>query len=74
MRHRTLVLRKETLTELASDELSSIVGGTSNDCVTYTKIPTGCICTGIYPSLNVDCPVTKVVDTVTSLAATLICK
>ena len=70
MRNRKLVLRKESLTELASDDLSGVVGA-SHECVTYTKIPTGCICTGIWPSLNVDCPVTRVTD---AIAATILCK
>jgi hypothetical protein len=56
MRPRRLVLRKETLSELGTDELAVIVGGASATCVTYTKIPTGCICTGPYVSLNLDCP------------------
>ncbi|HWL37871.1 MAG TPA: class I lanthipeptide [Frankiaceae bacterium] len=52
---RTLSLRKETLSVLNTDELSSVVGA-SHQCVTYTKLVTGCVCTGIFPSLNVDCP------------------
>ena len=52
---RTLALRKETLVALDTDELSSVVGG-SHQCVTYSVLVTGCFCTGIFPSLNVDCP------------------
>lgn len=55
MRPRPLVLRKETLTPLDTDELSAVAGG-SHQCVTYTVVPTGCGCSGIWPSLNVDCP------------------
>ena len=55
MRSRKLVLRKETLTALDTDELSAVVGA-SHQCVTYTVIVTGCVCTGMYPSLNIDCP------------------
>lgn len=55
MRPRSLVLRKETLAELTSDEMAVVVGA-STGCVTYTKLPTGCICTGPYVSLNLDCP------------------
>lgn len=56
--NRKLGLRKETLSELTPGELTEVVGGTSGTCVTYTVLPTGCWCTGIYPSLNVDCPIT----------------
>lgn len=55
---KKLGLRKETLTELTQGELTGVVGGTSDACVTFTKIPTGCTCTGMYPSLNIDCPIT----------------
>ena len=57
MRNRKLVLRKETLTELAPSDLSSVVGGLSDHCVTHSVVLTGCMCTGMYPSLNVDCSV-----------------
>jgi hypothetical protein len=67
MRSRTLVLRKETLTELATEELAAVVGASAY-CVGYTKLPTGCNCTGMWPSLNVDCPTTKVTE---AIAATL---
>ncbi len=55
MRSRKLVLRKETLSALESDELSAVVGA-SHQCVTYTIVLTGCMCTAYAPSLNVDCP------------------
>lgn len=56
MRNRTLVLHKETLTELGTEELAGVAGGTSDACVTYTVLVTGCWCSGMYPSLNVNCP------------------
>ena len=56
MRPRKLMLRKETLTELASEDLSSVVGA-SDHCVTHSVVLTGCMCTGAYPSLNIDCSV-----------------
>ena len=56
MRSGKLVLRKENLTALDTDELAAVVGG-SHQCVTYSKVVTGCVCSGIWPSLNVDCPV-----------------
>ncbi len=62
MRPRTLVLRKETLTELGTDALSAVVGAGSDSCVTYTVAPTGCNCSGIWPSLNVPCTVSLIVD------------
>lgn len=55
---RGLRLHRETLTELSAGELAEIDGGTSGTCVTYTLVPTGCMCSGIWPSLNVDCNVT----------------
>ncbi|HVF20888.1 MAG TPA: class I lanthipeptide [Mycobacteriales bacterium] len=55
MRSRKLVLRKETLSELDTDELGRVVGA-SDACVTFTIVLTGCQCSGIYPSLNVNCP------------------
>ena len=62
MRSRKLVLRKETLSELATDELESVAGGTYSDtCVTYTIVPTGCMCTGAYPSLNMNCNLTPAI-------------
>jgi hypothetical protein len=70
MRSRKLVLRKETLTELASEELAGVAGG-SHQCVTYTVVPTGCNCTGIWPSLNVDCDTTVVTG---AIAGTILCK
>ena len=70
MRNRKLALRKESLTELATDELSEVAGG-SDACVTYTYVVTGCMCTGMYPSLNVDCPATKLTD---AIAGTILCK
>ena len=60
MPRRTLVLRKETLTELGTEALSAVVGAGSNGCVTYTVAPTGCDCTGIWPSLNVPCNVSVI--------------
>lgn len=56
MRNRSLVLRKETLSELTPAEMTAVVGGTSDTCVTFTILITGCMCTGMYPSLNIDCP------------------
>lgn len=50
---RTLTLRRETLTELGTDDLTRIVGGGS---LTYTILPSGCKCTGWNPSLNAPCP------------------
>lgn len=58
MKDRKLVLRKETLSELDPSELAGVVGGTSGTCVTYSIVLTGCMCSGMYPSLNMDCPVT----------------
>lgn len=58
MKNRKLVLRKETLSELDTDDLGRVVGGTSGACVTYSIVLTGCMCSGMYPSLNVDCPLT----------------
>ncbi len=52
---RRLSLRKETLSELSRGELAEVVGGTSATCVTYTVVVTGCMCSGMYPSLNIDC-------------------
>ena len=69
MRNRTLVLRKESLTELATDELSGVAGA-SNYCVAYTVLVTGCMCTGMYPSINIDCPATRLTD---AIAATILC-
>jgi hypothetical protein len=63
MRSRKLVLRKDTLTELGSDELSGVAGG-SHTCVTYTVVPSGCNCTGMYPSLNIDCNTTAITDAI----------
>ena len=54
---RKLSLRKETLTELSPGELADVVGGTSDACITYTVLITGCMCTGMYPSLNIDCKI-----------------
>ena len=63
MRTRTLSLRKETLTELATSELESVAGG-SHHCVTFTVVPTGCNCSGGYPSLNIDCPAGALTDAI----------
>lgn len=52
---RGLRLRKETLSELAPSELAEVAGGTSAACVTYSLLLTGCMCSGMYPSLNIDC-------------------
>jgi hypothetical protein len=60
---RTLVLRKESLTELATDELAAVAGA-SHHCVTYSVVPTGCICTGPYPSLNIDCKTVSITDAI----------
>ena len=72
MRNRKLVLRKDTLTELATDELSEVVGG-SDACVTFTVVITGCMCTGMYPSINVDCPATRLTDAIDK-PPTLLCR
>lgn len=56
---RGLSLRKETLAELSPRELADVAGGNSDTCVTYTIVPTGCVCSGIWPSLNVDCPLLR---------------
>lgn len=48
---RTLSLRKDTLTELATAELESVVGGQQS------IVPT-CVCTGYYPSLFDPCNLT----------------
>lgn len=56
MKNRKLVLRKETLTELDTSDLASVAGGTSATCITYSVLVTGCWCSGMYPSLNIDCP------------------
>lgn len=55
MKPRTLALRKETLAELAPADLAAVVGGGSTSCVTYSVLVTGCVCSGIWPSLNVPC-------------------
>lgn len=60
---RGLRLRKETLAELAPAELAElgdVVGGTSAGCVTFTLLLTGCMCSGMWPSLNVDCATGRV--------------
>ena len=62
MKPRKLSLRKETLTELSTGELHLVAAG-SNTCLTYTLLPTGCACTGRYPSLNEPCPTTNTVHT-----------
>jgi hypothetical protein len=69
MKSRRLVLRKETLTQLDTGELAGIAGGSAH-CVTYTKVPTGCICTGPYPSLNLDCTATRTGEVI---ANTVVC-
>jgi hypothetical protein len=67
---RTLALRKETLTALDTDELAAVAGG-SRTCVTFTVVPTGCNCTGAYPTLNIDCPATRLTDEL--IQPTLVC-
>lgn len=52
---RGLSLRRETLSELTDGELADVAGGTSNTCITYSYVVTGCMCSGMWPSLNVDC-------------------
>ena len=52
---RGLRLHRETLTELSAGELADVAGGTSGTCVTFTIVITGCMCSGMYPSLNIDC-------------------
>lgn len=56
--NRRLTLHRETLTELTQGELGEVVGGTSDHCVTYSLLLTGCMCSGMYPSLNIDCTLT----------------
>lgn len=48
---RRLTLRKETLSELTTEELAKLAGGQD----TKTLIPTN-RCTGYYPSINAPCP------------------
>lgn len=55
MTSRRLILRKETLTELSTDELRAVAGADPHTVVTYTYVPTGCMCTGMWPSLNIPC-------------------
>jgi len=52
---RRLALRRETLTELAPSDLSSVAGGarTLQDCIATTAILTFDSClTGIYPTFD----------------------
>lgn len=57
MKPRSLHLRRETLAELTSAELGSVVGG--QDTIVCANITKYCIptqgCTGYYPSLNAPC-------------------
>jgi hypothetical protein len=69
MTSRRLVLRKETLTALDTDDLRSVAGG-SHQCIGYTVVPTGCMCTGPYPSLNLDCTATRLTE---AIAGTIVC-
>lgn len=61
---RTLRLRQEHLAELTTDELGAVAGASGAPCeitaslkceTTHTLVPTGCMCTGYYPSLNAPC-------------------
>ena len=65
MTSRKLVLRREALTELSSNDLGAVaaaaVAAGSGSCFTYTVIPTGCNCTGMYPSLNDPCHSTELI-------------
>lgn len=49
---KTLVLRNETLTELATDELLAVVGGVPPQPTPPAYTPTF-RCTGVYPTLPV---------------------
>jgi len=40
------------------------VAGGSHHCVTFTVVPTGCNCSGGYPSLNIDCPAGALTDAI----------
>ena len=62
MKSRTLTLRRESLTELTTAELGSVVGGAQTYiCIQdpSTLVPTN-QCTGYYPSLNAPCTGTDV--------------
>ena len=47
MKPRKLALRQESLADLTTDQLSGVAGASG--------IPTRCLCTGYYPSLNAPC-------------------
>ena len=61
--NRKLSLRQEALADLSTDELGSVAGASGTPCqvgtvrcqTTFTVVPTGCMCTGYYPSLNAPC-------------------
>lgn len=67
MSQRKLTLRHETLADLTTDELGVVAGASGTPCnvtttvnslkcpTTHTVVPTGCMCTGYYPSLNAPC-------------------
>ena len=61
---KRLSLRSEALVDLSCDELHSVAGASGAPCeigntlkcpTTFSVVPTGCMCTGYYPSLNAPC-------------------
>lgn len=57
---RRLVLARETLAELGSDDLRAVAGGASSptcyDCTTVLRVPpTERMCPGTLPSIDVIC-------------------
>jgi hypothetical protein len=72
MSERTLRLRHETLADLTTDELAVLAGGSPTQAcidlrtvycdttVTFTVVITGCQCTAMVPSLNIECPTGRV--------------
>ena len=62
MKSRKLVLKREALTELATSELGSVVGGTHVGCpLTHLSLDVGC------PTLDVACPTNPVMDCINTL-------
>ena len=64
MKRTKLTLRHEALADLGSDELHAVAGASGAPCdlgdsltcpTTNTVVPTGCNCTGQWPSLRVPC-------------------
>ena len=57
--NRTLALKKDTLTELASDDLSAVVGGSAGTCYTCVEClvgkTTGLVSDFDIPSLQSPC-------------------